>query len=84
MSRALAFWRTSGNTHGVAYALYSLGRALLDIGDTGQAQHLLRESLDLRRAIGDERGIIASQTALGLSAVMGGEFRKRCRFCLTH
>lgn len=57
-----------------AKALHHLGNFALDLGDYAQARARYDESLLLRRAAGDARGIASSLNGLGLVALDQGDY----------
>jgi tetratricopeptide (TPR) repeat protein len=54
----------AGDDLTLSFAVRHLGFAALEAGDLGQAEELLRQSLELRRKVGFERGIAPALVAL--------------------
>ncbi len=72
LERALARWPDAPSPDR-AGALNALGILAYDRGDFGRAIALHEESLRLRRAIGDHRGIAISLHNLGIAALQAGD-----------
>ncbi len=71
--RALAAYKTLGDTEGVAAVLNNLGVAADGHGEYGRAERLYAESLVLKRERGDRWGITTSLSNLGRLALQRGD-----------
>ena len=76
---ALALLRTDGLAHWVATLLSNLAATVLRRGGTNEALCLLRESLELRLALRNQRGIALCLEGCGSIAVVLGRFTQAAR-----
>jgi len=76
---ALALYRASGDTAGMALSLNYLGFVAADQGESGRATALLTESLHLYRRLSDVWGIAQTLGDLGVVAAQQGDFAEATR-----
>lgn len=70
--RAVAHYRETGDSLGLAQALNAVAKDLLAAGDLDRAEAEFRQAQQLRTTIGYERGAALSQQGLGLVALARG------------
>jgi len=72
--RALLLYRRGGDAFGQAETVNALGVGYARLGQTVEATRQYRESLELRRALGNRRGVASSLRNLAQLAMVRGNF----------
>jgi len=79
--QSAALFRAAGDDWWAAAALREQGRVPFYQGCYVEAWHLIEQSLVIRRALGDQRGIADSLNGLGILAAFQGNWRRQYRCC---
>jgi tetratricopeptide (TPR) repeat protein len=72
--RALVLYKRSSNVFGEAEAVNALGVGFSRLGQTADAEEQYRKAVELRRALGDSRGVASSLRNLAQLATIEGHF----------
>ena len=72
--RALVLYKRSRNVFGEAETVNALGVGFSRLGQTGEAAEQYRKAVELRRALGDRRGVASSLRNLAQLAIIQGRF----------
>jgi tetratricopeptide (TPR) repeat protein len=72
--RALVLYKRSRNVFGEAEAVNALGVGFSRLGQTAEAEEQYRKAVELRRALGDRRGVASSLRNLAQMATIQGHF----------
>jgi predicted ATPase/class 3 adenylate cyclase len=78
---SLALWRETGDRHGVAISLNSLGAVAHQQGNYREAELLYEESLAIERELGDRRGLALLLGNLGLAVFQQHDYTRAAGLC---
>lgn len=76
---SVALFRETGDRRGMAFALVNLGDLARAAGELQRAEHLYRESLELRRLVGHALGVLISLERLALVAAAQQQWAEAAR-----
>ncbi len=79
--RSLALCRELGDTRGIAYTLYLLGRVAVQRGRLATGCRLLEESLTLYREVGDQENVAYDLYELATAVTIQGDYARAWALC---